>query len=164
MPGPIPRQEATLARPRERKGSNQQATTKGERRDVLWPPVPSEWGPLARGLYEGARDSGQADFYQQSDVAYLTFVLEEMNRYMEPITSRVYQDTGEVVQIYPKRSGQLFQALHSSMQSLLLTEGERRRVRIELMEKPVEKPHLASVARLQYADVAGDPTPDPEGD
>ena len=50
------------------------------------------------------------------------------------------------------------------MQSLLLTEGERRRVRIELMEKPVEKPHLASVARLQYADVAGDPTPDPEGD
>lgn len=154
MSGPIPRQEATLARPRERKGSNQQATTKGERRDVLWPPVPSEWGSLARGLYEGARDSGQADFYQQSDVAYLMFVLEETNRYMEPITSRVDQDTGEVVQIYPKRSGQLFQALHSSMQSLLLTEGERRRVRIELMEKPVEKPHLASVARLQYADVA----------
>ena len=158
MPGPIPRQEATLARPRERKGSNQQATTKGERRDVLWPPVPSEWGSLARGLYEGARDSGQADFYQQSDVAYLTFVLEEMNRYMEPITSRVDQDTGEVVQIYPKRSGKLFQALHSSMQSLLLTEGERRRARIELMERPVERPHLATVAKLQYADVAGPPT------
>lgn len=164
MPGPIPRQEATLARPRERKGSNQQATTKGERRDVLWPPVPSEWGSLARGLYEGARDSGQADFYQQSDVAYLMFVLEETNRYMEPYGTRPDPETGEMVAVYPKRSGQLFQALHSSMQSLLLTEGERRRVRIELMEKPVEKPHLASVARLQYADVAGDPTPDPEGD
>ena len=163
MPGPIPRQEATLARPRERKGSDQQVTTKGERREVAWPPVPSEWGSLARGLYEGARDSGQADFYQQSDVAYLVFVLEETNRYMEPY-SFTDPDSGEVVERLPKRSGQMFQALHSSMQSLLLTEGERRRVRIELMEKPVEKPHLASVARLQYADVAGDPTPDPEGD
>lgn len=158
MPGPIPRQEATLARPRERKGSNQQATTKGERRDVLWPPVPSEWGSLARGLYEGARDSGQADFYQQSDVAYLMFVLEEMNRYMEPYGTRPDPETGEMVAVYPKRSGQLFQALHSSMQSLLLTEGERRRARIELMERPVERPHLATVAKLQYADVAGPPT------
>ena len=160
MPGPIPRQEATLARPRERKGSNQQATTKGERRDVLWPPVPSEWGSLARGLYEGARDSGQADFYQQSDVAYLMFVLEEMNRYMEPYGTRPDPETGEMVAVYPKRSGQLFQALHSSMQSLLLTEGERRRARIELMERPVERPHLATVAKLQYADVAGPPTPE----
>lgn len=160
MPGPIPRQEATLARPRERKGSNQQATTKGERRDVLWPPVPSEWGSLARGLYEGARDSGQADFYQQSDVAYLMFVLEEANRYMEPYGTRPDPETGEMVAVYPKRSGQLFQALHSSMQSLLLTEGERRRARIELMERPVERPHLATVAKLQYADVAGPPTPE----
>ena len=160
MPGPIPRQEATLARPRERKGSNQQATTKGERRDVLWPPVPSEWGSLARGLYEGARDSGQADFYQQSDVAYLMFVLEETNRYMEPYGTRPHPETGEMVAVYPKRSGQLFQALHSSMQSLLLTEGERRRARIELMERPVERPHLATVAKLQYADVAGPPTPE----
>ena len=158
MPGPIPRQEATLARPRERKGSNQQATTKGERRDVLWPPVPSEWGSLARGLYEGARDSGQADFYQQSDVAYLMLVLEETNRYMEPYGTRLDPETGEMVAVYPKRSGQLFQALHSSMQSLLLTEGERRRARIELMERPVERPHLATVAKLQYADVAGPPT------
>lgn len=157
MPGPIPRQEATLARPRERKGSNQQATTKGERRDVLWPPVPSKWGSLARGLYEGARDSGQADFYQQSDVAYLMFVLEETNRYMEPYDTRPDLETGEMVAVYPKRSGQLFQALHSSMQSLLLTEGERRRARIELMERPVERPHLATVAKLQYADVAGPP-------
>lgn len=158
MPGPIPRQEATLARPRKRKGSNQQATTKGERRDVVWPPVPSDWGSLARGLYEGARDSGQADFYQQSDVAYLMLVLEETNRYMEPYGTRPDPETGEMVAVYPKRSGQLFQALHSSMQSLLLTEGERRRARIELMERPAERPHLATVARLQYVDVAEPPT------
>ena len=163
MPGPIPRQEATLARPRERKGSDQQSVTKGERRPVYWPPTPEHWGSLAVGLYESARDSGQADFYQASDVAYLTFVLEEMNRYMEP-QSYIDRSTGEEVTYTPKRSGQMFQALHSSMQALLFTEGDRRGVRVELAEQPVERPRLASVAKLAYADVAGEPTPEVGGE
>lgn len=163
MAGPIPRPESELARPRARKGGDQQAVTKGTRRELHWPDTPEHWGTLARDLYEGARDSGQEDFYQQSDVAYLTFVLEEMNRYMEPQTY-VDKETGEAVTYTPKRSGQMFQALHSSMQALLLTEGDRRRVRVELAEKPIERPQLASVARLAYADVAGEPTPGLEGE
>lgn len=164
MPGPVPRPESELARPRARKGGDTQAVTKGTRKEVFWYDPPAHWGALARDIYEGARDSGQADFYQQSDIAYMTFVLEELNRYMEPYGSSFDEETGEVIALYPKRSGQMFQAIHSSMQSLLLSEGERRRVRVELTEKPVERPKLASVAKLQYADVAGEPTPDAEGE
>lgn len=164
MPGPIPRPESELARPRSRKGGNQQAVTKGVRREVEWPDAPSHWGQLCTDLYNGAMDSGQADFYQQSDIAMMTVVLEELNRYMEPYGSRIDEETGEEIALYPKRSGQMFQALMSSFQSLLLTEGDRRRVRVELAEKPVERPKLASVARLAYADVAGESTPEPEGE
>ena len=76
------------------------------------------------------------------------------------VTGRV-DENGEEHERMPKRSGQMFQALMSSLQSLLLTEGDRRRVRIELSEVPVERPKLASVARLQYADVV-DPAPEVE--
>ena len=163
MPGPIPRPESELARPRARKGSDQQAVAKGVRREVEWPNAPSHWGQLCTDLYNGAMDSGQADFYQQSDIALMTVVLEELNRYMEPYGSR-FDENGEVVYLYPKRSGQMFQALMSSFQSLLLTEGDRRRVRVELAEQPVERPRLASVAKLAYADVAGEPTPEVGGE
>ena len=161
MPGPIPRPESELARPRARKGGDQQAVSTGIRQDVVWTEPPAHWGDLARDMYYAAQDSGQADFYQQSDVAYMTFVLEEMNRYMEP-QSYIDRSTGEEVTYTPKRSGQMFQALHSSMQALLFTEGDRRRVRVELAEQPVERPRLASVAKLAYADVAGGPAPEPE--
>ena len=154
MRGPIPRPESELARPRARKGGDQQEVTIGERRSKFWPDTPAHWGGLAAGLYEAAQESGQEDFYQQSDIATLMIVCEEINSYMEPDAERLNEETGEIVQLYPKRSGQMFQALMSSLGSLLLTEGDRRRVRLELQEPPREQVKLASVAQLHYADIA----------
>jgi hypothetical protein len=132
LPGPVPNREADLARPRARKGADQQAVTKGTARKVKWPAVDPEWHPLARDIYLGCKQSGQTDFYQQSDVAILRSLMDDL-----PVAKR---NPGQ-------RSGQLLQTLYSSLPNLLVTEGGRRRVRIELNE-PAEKSTPASVSVL----------------
>ncbi|MEU4051234.1 hypothetical protein AB0F09_18805 [Streptomyces olivaceus] len=53
-------------------------------------------------------------------------------------------------------NGQLVAALNSVMSSLLTTEGDRRRARMELERKKPGGPQLASVSPLDsYRDIAG---------
>jgi hypothetical protein len=132
MPGPVPNREADLARPRERKGSDQQSVTKGKARKVRWPAPDTEWHPLAREIYFGCKNSGQADFYQQSDIALLRSLMDDLT-----VAKR---NPGQ-------RSGQLLQTLYSTLSNLLVSEGDRRRVRIELTE-PEDKSKPASVTVL----------------
>ena len=63
----IPKRESELARPRERKGKDQQSTVVGVRRQVNIPEADPDWHPIAKGLYESAKTPGQSDFYQDSD-------------------------------------------------------------------------------------------------
>ena len=155
MPGPIARPESTLARPRSRKGSDQREVTAGLRRPVTWNlPADPEWHPIARHLYEAVASSGQADFYQDSDWAILYSLCEDISYYKkESKMAIVDKKTGEVRE-YPKpRSGQMLQAIMSNLTSLLLTEGERRRVRLELQEPPKPQADLRVVAMQDYKDL-----------
>ena len=53
-------------------------------------------------------------------------------------------------------NGQLVAALNSVMSSLLTTEGDRRRARMELERQKPVGPQLASVSPLDsYRDIAG---------
>lgn len=134
MSGPIPNRSENLARPRERKGGNQQSVTKGVMRDVTIPQADPNWHPIATMLWNGCLDSGQADFYQSSDYALLYSLCEDLSNYKS----------------YTKRSGQMLQTIYSTMGSLLVTEGDRRRVRIELCE-PQSETKLASVSAIEDA-------------
>ena len=59
----IPKAEHELARPRARKGKDQQATLVGVRKSVTWNvPADEDWHPIAIQIYESARSSGQADY------------------------------------------------------------------------------------------------------
>lgn len=129
--GPIPNRSDDLARPRERKGSDQVPVTKGVARKVRWPAPDPEWHKLARDLYLACKSSGQADFYQQSDVALLYSLCEDLSVYKSSF----------------KRSGQMLQTIYSTLSNLLVSEGDRRRVRIELNE-PSEDSTPASVTAI----------------
>ncbi|WMI34525.1 terminase small subunit [Streptomyces phage Dexers] len=131
MPGPVPNREADLARPRERKGSDQQSVTKGVMREVKVPNADREWHPIARRLWDSLKTSGQADFYQNSDWAFAYSLCEDLS---------VYKKSG-------KRSGQMLQTIYSSFERLLVAEGDRRRVRIELHE-PEDEGDTASVVAI----------------
>lgn len=154
--GPIPKTEAELARPRERRGSDEQETLHGERRAVTWAiPADPDWHPIAKHIYESVATSGQADFYQDSDWAILYSLCDDVSYYKTPSKAvAINRKTGEVHEYEKPRSGQMLQAIMSGLSALLLTEGERRRVRMELQSPAEEKPDLKVVAMNKYRDLA----------
>lgn len=147
MPGPVPLREAELARPRSRngKGSDPVAVTKGVMRDTKIPNADRDWHPIARRLWDSLKTSGQADFYQNSDWALAYSLCEDLS---------YYKKSG-------KRSGQMLQTIYSAFERLLVAEGDRRRVRIELHEP---EPPADEAAVLAIADYRADLGLDPEGD
>lgn len=82
--------------------------------DPLWHSIAADW-------YLSLRKSGQAAFYQPSDWAVARYAAELMSRVLD------CSERGP--------NGQLVAALNSVMSSLLTTEGDRRRARMELERK-----------------------------
>lgn len=153
MPGPIPKPESALARPRSRKGSGEQATIHGLRRERTvtkdLKPDP-EWGEIATLIFNSALASGQEDFYQDSDVALLYSLCEDINDYKNP-GEGFNAKTGET---YTKgRNGQKLTAILSGLTTLLLAEGDRRRVRLELQAEPEKKADLRVIGKSDYPDI-----------
>lgn len=84
---------------------------------ALEPEEPEEsWHPIAQRWFRSLGQSGQRVFYEASDWATARYVAEAMSRNLEA----------------GRFSAQLFAAVMSGMSSLLTTEGDRRRVRVEL--------------------------------
>ncbi len=123
MPGPVPSREADLARPRERKGSDIVPVTRGVLRNVRVPHPDPDWHPIATMIYKNQKSSGQADLMQNSDWAMLYSLCDDMS---------YFKNQGG------RRSAQLAQVIYSGLERLLVTEGDRRRVRLELHEKETE--------------------------
>jgi hypothetical protein len=74
------------------------------------------WHPIAQQWFRSLGESGQRVFYEASDWATARYVAEAMSRNLEA----------------GRFSAQLFAAVMSGMSSLLTTEGDRRRVKVEL--------------------------------
>ncbi|MFI8439940.1 hypothetical protein ACIGKG_04890 [Streptomyces rochei] len=99
------------------------------------------WHEIATDWYLSLRESGQAAFYQPSDWAVARYAAELMSRGLSSDRPP---------------NGQYVAALNSVMTSLLTTEGDRRRARIELERKKPAGVKLASVSPLDaYRDLAG---------
>ena len=98
-------------------------------------PVPSEsreWHPVAKRLWRAAKDSGQAQFYQPSDWAVFYFLMEELSEYVRA----------------PRRNGQILTAILSGLSTLLVTEGDRRRLQVELTQPSSEELASAGVEEM----------------
>ena len=113
----IPHRTEDLARPRERAGEKLSFTmTHGRLLPTTIPEPDTDWHPIALRLWESALSSGQSDFYQDSDWALLYSLCEDLSHFK-------YQE---------KRSPTMAQVIYSALNSLMLAEGERRRVHVEL--------------------------------
>ena len=132
MSGPLPKRDAE--RTRRNKDEGHATLAKGTAFGGDPFPVKSHWHPMAVEWYESLSDSGIAAFYERSDWATAMIVAEELTHYFNTSTSR--------------RSAQMLTALFSMMTSLGATEGDRRRMRIEL-EKP--KAEIQSVGVTELA-------------
>lgn len=91
------------------------------------------WHPLVRDWYESLANSGQSEFYEPSDWLTARLLAEAMSRELNPQPMMVMTDEGPVakmVKMPPK--GASLSAWFKAMSSLLITEGDRRRMQVEL--------------------------------
>lgn len=139
--GPIPKRSEERRRRNKDDGPGLVQAPSGAPDSIPDLPEPDpKWHAIAVDWYLSLRESGQAAFYEPSDWAMARYAAELMSR-------------GLASDRPP--NGQYVAALNSVMASLLTTEGDRRRARIELERKPVG-PQLAAVKPLDaYRDLAG---------
>lgn len=143
MPGPVPNRESDLARPRERKGSGQQGVTKGVSRPTSIPHADPEWHKIARMMWDSAKKSGGSDFYEQSDWALLYSLCDDLSK---------LKKSG-------RPSSQWAAVIYQQLGNLLVSEGERRRLRIELHDPETEESSQEDEVMDEYADALGVVTP-----
>lgn len=132
--GPIPNRTDDLSRERDANRGGREPVTKGQSIKSKPLPVVDDWHTAAKNIYVGTCNSGMAEFYEASDWAMLHMLVDNLSHLMD-----VRDETG-------KLPAMAFSAIMSSFVSLGLTEGDRRRIRIELESK--QAPEEAGDATL----------------
>lgn len=139
VPGRPPNRSDDLSRERDANRRGRAPVTKGLMREVVVPEANPNWHPIARMMYAAAQNSGMLDFYQQTDWAMIYSLMDDLSdmKYRRIKYGRV--------------NGQELAVIYSSLSALGFTEGDRRRMRIEL-ESPHEDegPDAAVVAMDEY--------------
>ena len=117
--GPVPKRTES----RQRRNAPEVETTKAAGADDVAQPSPDpDWHPIAARLWHSLGESGQSRFYEPSDWAVAYSLMDDLSHYKAS----------------SKRSGQMLATIMSALSSLLVTEGDRRRVQIELARPNAE--------------------------
>ena len=140
MPGPVPkRSEERLGHANGKLSEN--PISRGELRPVKWPSADRSWSKRAKQLWNSVKVSGQSDYFQQSDIARIAFLMDQVTYYENA----------------KSKSAMMFQTICSEMTTLLFSEGDRRRVRIELAKPDSSVEDAQLVAIKGYKDALGKP-------
>lgn len=111
--GPVPKRDDERKRTNEREMPTTRATGA---EDVKQPRGDGDWHPIVKKLWKAMGESGQTQFYEPSDWAMAYSLMEDMSHYKRD----------------QRRSPGMLQVILSGLSNLLVTEGDRRRVQIEL--------------------------------
>lgn len=103
--------------------------SKGERVPYRVPPADSSWHPRAKQWYRSLSRSGMREYYEVSDYEYARILCDALTEY------------------YKRPTAMMLATILQGMTSLGVSEGERRRMRIEL-EDPKELETPASVTAI----------------
>jgi hypothetical protein len=161
--GPIPKREDQRRR-RNKKTSTAKKTTQARRKTsaatspskrsaarVAIPKADPGWHAAAKRWYDSLAKSGQSSFYQPSDWAMAWLIAESISRDLKPQVVGVNEETGEPVFAIIPLKGASLAAYLKAMTALLATEGDRRRVGLELERAGFgadDRPTVSEVPRL----------------
>lgn len=137
--GPVNYRTEELSRERDANRSGDRPDLKrGTLRPVRIPEMDSEWHPTAKRLYLALTESGQADFFQNSDWAYAWSLCEDIStlKFMQAKTGKPHAES--------------LKALYGAMGNLMFTEADRRRLRVELMEEEDDTESVGKQAVNKY--------------
>lgn len=157
----------------DQRPSRVDAVTKG----VLMPTSPPEphrgWHPIVKRLWAAFSESGQVHWWQQSDWAFAESVCDDLSRFKKQ--EDAYMRAVRRAEKWDREAGSLskeerrnqglaetrphvprpgstgkIEAIYSALERLMVTEADRRRVRIELGEPvEVEDDPVAEVVEMQ---------------
>jgi hypothetical protein len=91
-----------------------------------------DWHPIALMQWEAAEQSGQRLFYEPSDWAYLFLLCNELSLELNEKVIGFSERDGEVIYAVQPMAGAKLAAIMKGFTALMVTEGDRRRLRLEL--------------------------------
>ena len=116
------------------------------------PATDESWHPVAGAWYESLANSGQSTFYEASDWATAFLIAESMSRDLSPQFVG-FTESGEILKETIPLKGASLSAYLRAMAVLMVTEGDRRRLQVELEKPrpadPDEDRSLATITSLQ---------------
>ena len=137
--GPVPKRSDQ----RQRRNKESEPITVTVVGEVPEAPAPDPgWHPIAHQYWDAFHASGQTRFWEPSDWALAYDLMEEITRYKEA----------------GRRSSQMRAAIDAGMARLMVSEADRRRVRLELQRDGDDQAAMApaEVTRLdEYRDLYG---------
>lgn len=128
--GPMPKRSEERTRRNKPENEGGIPLSKGERVPFKVPPVDKDWHPRAKQWYRSLARSGMRDYYELSDYEMARLLCDALTEY------------------YKRPTAMMLATILQGMTSLGVTEGERRRMRIEL-EDPKENETPASVTAIR---------------
>lgn len=132
--GPVPKRSS------QRRRTNSPDTDKGVALPADIPEADAGWHPVARRWFDSLSVSGQSFWYQASDWATAYLLAESISRELKPQPVG-NTEAGDVVWASLPPKGASLAAWLKAMSSLLVTEGDRRRMRIELAKSDSSEEH-----------------------
>jgi hypothetical protein len=155
--GPIGKRSDERVRRNTPESQGQLPVAQGEGHYEFVRPQPDEdWHPIARMLWDGLEDSGMSEFYQLSDWAAAVMLCENLSRELKPqfvgFQDRIHSGTQEMEHLptkmtLPIKGGNLT-AMLRLFATLGVTEGDRRRLQIELSREALADPEAAADASV----------------
>lgn len=132
MPGPLPKRSDERTR-RNATNDTGIALKKGHQYSYKkWPEPDKNWEPRVKDWFAALGRSGMNKFYEQSDIAYAQIIADALDDWYKAPAG--------------KRPAMKFDFAMKHMAPLGVTEGERRRMRIELEMPEIEEESVGSQA------------------
>jgi hypothetical protein len=99
---------------------------------VAVPDSDPDWHPVALTWYQSLAESGQSKFYEPSDWATAYLIAESLSRDLLPQVIGIAEKTGEIAYEVIPLKGASLSAYLRAFSVLMVTEGDRRRLSLEL--------------------------------
>lgn len=137
MPGPVPKKDAERRRRNKTPDGSSAIPAEIVNVDDLVvgeveiPTMPEDWHPIAKLVFESQMRSGQVIWMEPSDWAMLYTLCESISRDMKPQVIGITED-GEVKMAVIPLKGASLSAYLKGFEALMMAEGGRRRLRVEL--------------------------------
>lgn len=133
MPGALPKRSEERVRRNKTNAAGIELKKGHARSYATWPNPDPQWEPRVKSWFKSLGESGMEAFYEKSDIQYAMIIADALDDWYKAPQG--------------KRPAMKFDFALKHMAPLGVTEGERRRMRIELETPEIEEDSVGARAQ-----------------